>query len=335
MVDHQIGDPIPLPARARPEAEITAGWTATEPPVVSILCHTYNHASVLRDALNGFMMQETRFPFEIIVHDDASTDNTKEITRNYQERYPNIIRCITQKNNIYSKGLKPLHFTLPLARGMLIALCEGDDFWIDCQKIQRQVDLLAAHPCVDLCFHRSIIWFVDHREIRELSQELGGAETVIGAGRLLRESGNICHTSSLMIRKSALKDLPQWFWQAPAGDILLKVFGAQRGGALHLPDVMSVYRKGGSGSWSDQMREPRKMLHHLKRSVRTYRKAKGRFGGNISDELDAAIRKSLIRMIKISYRYHNIYYLFYSILSICVNHVVYLSIKSFRTKSNS
>ena len=99
-------------------------------PVVSICCPTYNHVNYIEAAICGFLAQETTFPFEIIVRDDASTDGTAEIVRQYSRRYPNIIRAVIEKENQLNKGVRPIHVWPSLATGEFIALCEGDDFWV-------------------------------------------------------------------------------------------------------------------------------------------------------------------------------------------------------------
>lgn len=116
-------------------------------PLVSISCTTYNHAPYIRKCLDGFLMQQCDFEYEILVHDDASTDGTQKIIKEYQGKYPEIIKPIFQTENQYSKGIRGLiaRFNLPRARGKYIALCEGDDYWIDPLKLKKQVDFLERN----------------------------------------------------------------------------------------------------------------------------------------------------------------------------------------------
>jgi glycosyltransferase involved in cell wall biosynthesis len=116
-------------------------------PLVSIDCITYNHERYLRRAIDGFLMQITSFPFEILIHDDASTDGTAAIIRDYEMKYPEILFPIYQKENQYSKGINVnATYQWPRARGKYIAFCEGDDYWIDPYKLQRQADFLQEYP---------------------------------------------------------------------------------------------------------------------------------------------------------------------------------------------
>lgn len=127
------------------QESIISGWgDNTVDPLVTIICTTFNHEGFISEALEGFLIQKTTFPFEIIVHDDASTDNTQNIIKNFVEKYPLIVKPILQKKNQYSNKDVNIwsDFTFPKALGKYIALCEGDDYWIDELKLQKQVDFL-------------------------------------------------------------------------------------------------------------------------------------------------------------------------------------------------
>lgn len=131
-------------------------------PLVSICCITYNHGPYIRQTLEGFLMQETDFSWELLIHDDASTDGTQDIIREYAARFPDRIRPILREENQYSKGISNISiFNFPRARGTYIAMCEGDDCWTDPKKLQLQVDYLRAHPDCALCFHSARIVTVD------------------------------------------------------------------------------------------------------------------------------------------------------------------------------
>ncbi len=125
-------------------------------PLVSICCLTYNHAPFIRQCLDGFLMQKTTFPFEILIHDDASTDGTDDIVREYASKYPDIIFPLYEDVNKYTTGYSGQMdlFNYKRARGKYIAYCEGDDYWIDPLKLQKQVDFLDTHPDFSVCFTR-------------------------------------------------------------------------------------------------------------------------------------------------------------------------------------
>ncbi len=114
-------------------------------PMVSISCITYNHEPYIRDAIEGFLMQKTTFPVEILIHDDASTDKTADIVKEYEKRYPLLLKSIYQTENQYSQGIKPAKFNRNRAKGKYYAICEGDDYWTDPLKLQKQVDFLEKN----------------------------------------------------------------------------------------------------------------------------------------------------------------------------------------------
>ncbi|MXV39160.1 glycosyltransferase [Flavobacteriaceae bacterium Ap0902] len=120
-------------------------------PLVSICCLAYNHGPYIKQCIDGFLMQETNFEYEILIHEDASTDNTARIIREYQEKYPCRIKPIFQTENQYSKGIKPtLAYNFPRAQGKYIAMCEGDDYWTNPLKLQKQIDFLESNPQYNL-----------------------------------------------------------------------------------------------------------------------------------------------------------------------------------------
>ena len=128
-------------------------------PLVTIRCITYNHEPYIRQCLEGFVMQKTNFLFEAIVHDDASTDGTAAIIREYAEKYPDIIKPIYETENQYSKRNGSLTRIMDAhMRGKYIAMCEGDDYWIDPLKLQKQVDFLEKHPEYGLCYTKAKVY---------------------------------------------------------------------------------------------------------------------------------------------------------------------------------
>ncbi|UVR29774.1 glycosyltransferase [Bacteroides fragilis] len=122
-------------------------------PLVSICCITYNHVAHISQCLDGFLMQKTTFIFEILIHDDASTDGTADIIRKYVAKYPHLIKPVYQVENQYSKGVKIMStYNYSRARGKYIALCEGDDYWIDPLKLQKQIDVLESDSSIGLVY---------------------------------------------------------------------------------------------------------------------------------------------------------------------------------------
>lgn len=216
----------------------------TRPLMVSIWCITYNHEPYIRQCLEGFVMQKTNFRFEAIVHDDASTDGTAAIVREYAEKYPDIIKPILETENQYSKGDGSLERIMDeTCTGKYIAICEGDDYWIDPLKLQKQVDFLESHPDYTMCFHNAINFYVQNNEVSlfnhfELDAELLPYDAI---------NNWFVPTASILVRKEYLQD-PGWLTKIYSGDYSL-ILKALNGGRIYgLKDIMSIYRINTIGS---------------------------------------------------------------------------------------
>ena len=139
------------------EKEIMKNWQGDiSEPVVSICCITYNHEKYIEETIDSFLMQETDFPFEIVIGEDCSTDNTRKIVEKYKEMYPNIIKLIVSENNVgmQANGQR----TMEACIGEYMALCEGDDYWTDKNKLQIQKDFLESNPEYIICYTRLYWW---------------------------------------------------------------------------------------------------------------------------------------------------------------------------------
>ena len=219
--------------------------------IVSIICNAYNHEKYIRDALDGFVMQKTNFPFEILIHDDASTDKTADIIREYEQKYPELIKPIYQTENQYSKKegtVSKIQFGR--VSGKYIAICEGDDYWTDSLKLQKQFDAMEAHPEVDICTHATT-------SIHAVTGEVTGyvepdeKDAILSAEQVIAGGGAYVATNSIFYRADLSKtdNMPQ-FRKKCKIDYTLQIHGSLRGGMLYLKDNMSVYRVGNSNSWS-------------------------------------------------------------------------------------
>ncbi|MGP4789294.1 glycosyltransferase family 2 protein [Psychrobacter sp. 1Y11] len=248
----QIKDINLSPPEPKSEAEIMAHWQESYTvPLVSVVCITYNHEPYIRDALNGFLMQKTDYPFEVLIHDDASRDNTADIIRDYEQRYPHIIKPIYQTENQYSKGIKiSPTFNFPRAQGDYIALCEGDDFWTCRDKLNRQVLFLRTNPKIFLSIHRAYICM--DNQITEISTSHGESETVLPSKLVYTTAGQFCPTASMVIAREKVAVMPEFFDRVPIGDFFLEAMTAI-GGVHYLPEACSVYRLGSRGSWTNRV----------------------------------------------------------------------------------
>lgn len=238
----------------RSESEIMADWIEKDLPIVSIICHTFQQEAYIEDAIISFLMQETKFAFEIIIHDDASIDRTPKIIQSYQTLYPNIIFPILQTENQYSKNKKPSSFTFKKARGRYIALCEGDDYWIDKNKLQRQFVALEKYSDIKLSIHDAYTVNQNDGAMENRFPPRNSEEQIVPFAEIFSTTGQFSPTASMMFRVEVVKSLPDFFSNAPIGDFFLEVFGG-RAGVHYLPQKMSVYRSAAMGSWSNRVLE--------------------------------------------------------------------------------
>ena len=245
------------------------GWKNNEACLVSVICTAFNQRPYIRKAIESLLMQNTEFRYEIIVHDDASTDGTREIIKEFYSRYPEIIRPIFQEENQFSKGgFKPAAYAAEFAVGQYVALCEGDDYWIDNSKLQIQVDALIQHPELDFSFHsayRSIGGVLEHKPSWDYC-----FDRKFYADSILNCVGSFAPTASYVMRRKVIKRLPGWFYTvAPVGDFFLEMYGSERGGAFYVNRPMAVYRMQAKNSWSSVMRANfRLRIEHLFRMLK-------------------------------------------------------------------
>ena len=228
-------------------------------PLVTVFCTVYNHENYISDALNGFIGQKTSFPFEVLVHDDASTDSSAQIIKEYCSRYPSILIPIFEENNQYSQGKWIMReIMLPRARGDYIAFCEGDDYWCDKSKLQQQIDFLESHPEYSACAHNSLRLDVSSGR----SSVMYTPETLdLPLERVLEKGGAYWQLASFVCRRSVLEHWPEFLIQAGGnGDYKLAINACLQGKIRYIGTVMSVYRFLTSGSWSMRCRRDANLL---------------------------------------------------------------------------
>ncbi len=221
------------------------------PPAVSVLLVTFNQADCVAQALEGILAQKTSFGFELLVHDDCSTDGTLEILESFQRDFSDTMRLFTEERNRMGE-LACGYFTevlAPAARGKYLAFCEGDDYWSDRDKLQHQFDYMEEHPdCAEF----------NHAALR--IDQVSGYRDYVGMGAEARELatddvilGWNVPTASRFIRKSALEGyVDEWAFDKPAGDFPLAIYLSLHGFMHYEPIALSVYRFRRPGSYSSR-----------------------------------------------------------------------------------
>ncbi len=225
-----------------------------EDPKVSVWMITFNHERFVAQAIESVLMQKTEFPVELVIGEDCSTDGTRAICEHYAREYPGRVRLLPSERNL---GMQAnARRTLEACSGKYIAMCEGDDYWTDPQKLQKQVDILANDSSLAFCFHNVEV-------IREGDSLAGGKSFFPAAGRKAMFArppdrvalsdilgGNFISTLSVLARTDAVLPIPRWIDLLPAGDWGYFIHWLQQGAGAYLDQIMGGYRMHAGGVWS-------------------------------------------------------------------------------------
>lgn len=231
--------------------------------VVTVCCVTYNHEKYIRQSLESLLNQNTTFPYEILIHDDASTDQTISILKEYKNKYPNKIRLMLEENNQYSQGNRIIIANIMFSSvvGKYVAICEGDDYWSDKNKLQMQYEIMEKNSSLAVCVHRTeIINEEGKRTGRYLPAQMENDQILDGqqyVRQIFTLDSHLFHTSSLFFSmKSFEKDrekLPEYFSKAAVEDRMLLMYLGLRGNVYYIGRTMSCYRIMSVGSWSSMV----------------------------------------------------------------------------------
>ncbi|HIF9502930.1 TPA: glycosyltransferase [Photobacterium damselae] len=232
------------------EDDIKKHWIYTDKVYISCCCITFNQKDYIKDTINSFLAQETICKFEIIIHDDLSTDGTRDILLEYKDKYPSIIKLILQNENQYSLGKKVTPIVVSHASGEYISICEGDDFWVDKYKLQKQIVELENNQNINLVISKAISLYPD--DSTDDFCDLGNERKIIPFEEcILGPKKDFFPTASFFLRKKIFDKLPDWFYtDAPVGDYYIQLFAAKYNGVIYLPEATTVYRRYAVGSWS-------------------------------------------------------------------------------------
>ena len=217
-----------------------------ENPRVSVDMITYNHEKFIVQAIESVLMQETDFPVELIIGEDCSTDGTRRIVKVYAEKYPNVIRALLPEHNLGM--LKNGTEVMRACRGKYVAYCEGDDYWTDPEKLQRQVDLMEAHPELALCHHtvNYVTWEGGRMKVLKTFPPESDRVTRQASDLIGR---NFIQTCSLVVRRAYLPARDAGFQSLKLGDWPMCYLAAEHGGIGFLDTVMADYRVHGNNTW--------------------------------------------------------------------------------------
>lgn len=220
--------------------------------MVSVHMISYNHEKYISDAINGVIFQQTNFPVELIISDDSSTDNTRQIIESYYKQYPDKIRIINREKNM--GAVANFADTFRYCTGKYIALCEGDDYWSDQYKLQNQIDFLENNPDYVGCFHNTEERYEKGNTSSFLYCKFPNAQDVSFKELAY---GNFIPTCSAVFKNFNADKLPQWYTSLPLADWTLHLINSLRGNYWYIPKVMAVHRLHEQSIW---------MLQDLKRN---------------------------------------------------------------------
>jgi len=268
-------------------------WPSSIKPLVSISCTAFNQENFIEECIEGFLLQKTTFPIEIIIYDDASTDCTAEKIKTYQNKYPWLIKGNLQSENQFRKGENVNIFNFKKVKGSFVALCHGDDYWSDPDKLQKQIEAMflfqaeiSGHPakCIDTKGNQTgkIVGFRAER-LEHFPPSF-----------LIKMNGNIFPFGSIVLTKRAVKRLidhmpPVQFHTG------IQLLGAYDRGALILPDVMSVYRVEVPGSTTEiLLNDYKKVLQTTRKRIESLKFLKRLYGSAYETEFNQLLASQIL-----------------------------------------
>ena len=266
--------------------------------LIRIDCITFNQASYIEAAMNGFCMQDTNFPFVCTIIDDASTDGEPEVIRRYlaehfaindektarkEETDDYVMQFAQHKTNkncfVAVLFLKYNHYSIKKSKlpylkdwedTKYVAICEGDDYWIDPLKLQKQFDFMESHPECSMCFHSHQDIYPDGRVVSIAPKE---NEEFFYPKQIIAIGNNIIGTNTIFYRNCYLQEegRPEFWKTCPVGDIPMRLYFVSKGPVGYINEQMSVYRRNSQGGWTSKRRSLRERTNHHRKIIKTYR----------------------------------------------------------------
>jgi glycosyltransferase involved in cell wall biosynthesis len=272
-----------------------------EKPLISVFIITYNHEPYIAEAIEGVVMQKVDHPIEIIIGEDYSTDGTYAICQRYAQKYPELITLLPSARNLGMMG----NFlrTLKSCKGRYIAFCEGDDYWVDERKLQKQIDFLEANPSVVFTFHASKIVDVRTGIFGDYYKHKDFKTGILDKGILFEKGGGSFVSPSILF-KSEILSYPDWVTNAATGDFPLLLLGMIAGDIGYMDDPMCVVRLKTGVSWSESFTSYEKYYaYFLKEDA--YLKEFNKYSGfRFNKWLRGHMMLRVYRLILHYYRFH-------------------------------
>lgn len=261
-------------------------WSGNDEPLVSVFNWVFNHKDFIRESIETILIQETTFPVEIIIHDDASNDGSLEIIKEYVFKYPQLFKNVLQFENQWSQGKSVMTSLFNKPRGKYIALTHGDDYWTDPLKLQKQVDFLEANDDFAICGSLAKRIYDNPTVETDVEGEAGVFEQKDVA------FFNFIPTASVLFRRDALADYPLWAKESPIGDLPLFLICSNHGKIKMFGEQMVVRRIHAGGIWGANINN-HNSIKNLLRSSTMYHIAMDKF----SEEVNLVLKNSYLKLI--------------------------------------
>jgi glycosyltransferase involved in cell wall biosynthesis len=266
-------------------------------PLVSVRTLTYNHEKYIEKCLDGVLMQKTKFKYEYIIGEDCSRDKTREIVNAYAEKYPDIIKLVTSDTNV---GIpENSRRTRVLCNGKYQALCEGDDYWTDPYKLQKQVDFLEKNNECTVCFHKAEILSENNLRKNQKYFPFFRPKIITDIKDILKE--NYIATCTVMYRTKLFDEFPEWFSKLAFGDWSIHILNAQYGKIGFIDQPMSVYRLHSTGTWSSLFETNEGNIKAIKNILDAYDAYDKHFNYKYRDIIDLRRRDYYIELAVSNY----------------------------------
>lgn len=273
--------------------------------MVSIVCIAYNQEKYIRNTLDGFVNQETNFKYEVLIHDDASSDRTADIIMEYANKYPNLIKPIIQKENQYSKGINAQTvFNYSRINGKYVAYCEGDDYWSNNKKLQKQFDNMEKHSDCSICVHNTQCIDKNGKVLLQNFPRIPIKPGIISAAEYIHDelcvSNWLFQTSSYFIRREVID-----FWREkfhnpyPMGDLPLVLLALQFGDCFYIDEVYSCYRKDSGGAMSRLRNDTSAAIQYYEKIISAHKEFDSFSNMRYHKDFDYAIRSTELQIHKL------------------------------------
>jgi glycosyltransferase involved in cell wall biosynthesis len=279
-------------------------------PLVSVYIPAYQHKDFIAECIESVISQKTTFSYEVLIGEDESTDGTREICIRYAEKYPDKIRLFLRNrktsvlrnhegNVVTYLNVKFLRMS---CRGHFYAVCEGDDYWIDDLKLEKQVKLMNQYPQCGMSYHPVILHIYSSGSTMIANRHYDQT-CVSRTERIVLGGGAYCPTCSLMFRKEVFDNDISWMHTFPVGDYFIQMYASLCGGALYIDEVMGTYRKGVPGSWTDRTRSNEAKFRHIIRMIHSMKVFNEKTDFRLNGELKQRENMEIFQSLKNVYAY--------------------------------